>query len=401
MSARLTRRLQDPGAERLPQSFASTAVQRRHDRSAALDVTRRTRTIMKVLLLLTSAAVLSSLAPTLGNASIHRAAEDPRRVTQIPPTVTISAVGDVMLGVTPVLPSDHTNYFSAVRPALTDGAQIVFGNLEGTLTTAGTSKCGTASNDCYAFRAPPSYVSTLKSGGFTILNDANNHFGDFGPAGEASTLRALRTAHLAQSGLPNEITIVPVGKLRVAFVAFAPYSDVNDLLDTAQAQALIGLARKRADLVVVYMHVGAEGANAEHVSDTTEYYLGEDRGNPVAFSHMAIDAGADLVIASGPHVLRGLQLYRGHLIAYSLGNFAGFHNFALGGSLSTSCILRTTLSAAGKLVSARVVPVQLVGAGQPVLGGQAVALLAKLSAADFGTTAARISRSGVIDVDGE
>ena len=103
---------------------------------------------------------------------------------------------------------------------------------------------------------------------------------------------------------------------------------------------------------------------------------------------MAVDAGADLVIASGPHVLRGMEYFHRHLIAHSLGNFAGYHNFGLGGALSTSCILRVTVDGGGRLRAAKVVPVTLVGSGQPVLGGDAIAVMNGLSRADFGSHAA-------------
>ena len=126
-----------------------------------------------------------------------------------------------------------------------------------------------------------------------------------------------------------------------------------------------------------------------------EYYLGEDRGNAEAFAHMAIDAGASLVIASGPHVLRGMQFYQGHLIAYSLGNFVGYNNFGMTGNLDMSAILHVTLSPDGRFVRARVYPVQFIGQGQPVPGGGSVAFIAQLSAEDFGPTAARILPSGV------
>src|SRR5207237_10712726 len=85
------------------------------------------------------------------------------------------------------------------------------------------------------------------------------------------------------------------------------------------------------------------------------------RGDAEAFAHMAIDAGASLVIASGPHVLRGMQFYKGHLIAYSLGNFAGYGNFAGGGNRDMSAILRVTLSSAGQFERARMYPVLLTG----------------------------------------
>jgi poly-gamma-glutamate capsule biosynthesis protein CapA/YwtB (metallophosphatase superfamily) len=315
--------------------------------------------------------------------------------------VTLTAVGDTMLGSTPDLPPSPGTYLSAVKPVLTRGAQVVFGNLEGTLTTATPGKCGSGNKphpDCFAFRDPPSYARVLKSAGFTVLNDANNHSFDFGAAGQAQTVRSIHAAGLAQTGLPGEITRVRAGKVTVAFVAFAPYPYTASLLGLPAARALIKQARRRAQLVVVYMHAGAEGAAADHVTGREETYLGEDRGNPEAFAHMAIDAGASLVIASGPHVLRGLQFYQGHLIAYSLGNFAGYGNFSVHGTMTMSAVLRVTLSSSGRFRQARLYPVQLSSAGHPASGGGAVAFVRQLSSADFGRTAARIASSGVISL---
>ena len=310
----------------------------------------------------------------------------------------IAVVGDTMLGDTPDLPPDPGSYLDAVKPTLDSGAQIVFGNLEGTLTTADTSKCGSAGpkRNCFAFRDPPDYIRYLKSAGFTVLNDANNHSFDYGPAGQAQTVATIHAAGLAQTGLPGEITLLRAGQTEVAFLAFAPYDYDANLLDLPAAQTLIERAAKEADFVVVYMHAGAEGADADHVTGHEEYYLGEDRGNAEAFAHMAIDSGASLVIASGPHVLRGMQFYRRHLIAYSVGNFAGYGDFAINGDLDESVILHVTLSARGQFRSARIYPIQFVGAGQPVRGGDAVSFVAQLSDEDFGATAARISPSGVI-----
>jgi poly-gamma-glutamate capsule biosynthesis protein CapA/YwtB (metallophosphatase superfamily) len=314
------------------------------------------------------------------------------------PSVTIAAVGDTMLGNTPDLPPHPAAYFDAVKHTLGAGAQVVFGNLEGTLTTATTSKCGPRkSTQCFAFRDPPGYVRYFKDAGFTVLNNANNHSYDFGAAGQAQTVQTIRAAGLAQTGLPGEITVVRAGPARVAFVAFAPYDYAASLLDLPAAQALIRRASRAATIVVVYMHAGAEGSDADHVTGQDENYLGEDRGNPEAFAHMAIDAGASLVIASGPHVLRGLQFYHGHLIAYSLGNFAGYGDFSTSGDLDLSVILHVTLSAAGRFERARLYPVQFRGPGQPVPGGGAVGYMARLSAADFGRTAARVLPSGAVE----
>src|SRR5262249_19094787 len=246
------------------------------------------------------------------------------------------------------------------------------------------------------FRNPPDYAGYLKNAGFTVLNNANNHSYDFGPAGQAQTVQAIHAAGLAQTGLPGEITVVRAHSVNVAFVAFAPYDYAASLLDLPAARALITRARQEAPVVVVYMHAGAEGSDADHVTGREEYYLGEDRGNAEAFAHQAIDAGASLVIASGPHVLRGLQFYRGHLIAYSLGNFAGYRNFGMTGDLGLSAILHVTRPPAGRFVQARIAPVQFAGQGQPVPGGGSVAFMARLSAQDFGPAAARISPSGAV-----
>jgi poly-gamma-glutamate capsule biosynthesis protein CapA/YwtB (metallophosphatase superfamily) len=311
--------------------------------------------------------------------------------------VTIAAVGDTMLGNTPNLPPDPETYLDPVRHALDSGAQVVFGNLEGTLTTATSSKCGPhKSNSCFAFKDPPGYASYLKDAGFTVLNNANNHSYDFGAAGQTQTVQAIHAAGLAQTGLPGEITVVKARSVKVAFVAFAPYDYAASLLDPPAARALITRARQEAPIVVVYMHAGAEGSGADHVTGREEYYLGEDRGNAEAFAHMAIDAGASLVIASGPHVLRGMQFYRGHLIAYSLGNFAGYEDFSTSGDLGLSVILHVTLSPAGHFVRARLYPTQFRSSGQPVPGGGAIGYIARLSAEDFGRTAARVLPSGAV-----
>ncbi len=335
-----------------------------------------------------AAAHLAGAAESDGGAALPRLAP-----------VTIAAVGDTMLGDTPHLPPDPRGYFGAVRRDLSRGEQIVFGNLEGALTTAAASKCRSMParrGECFAFRDPPGYVRYLKHAGFTVLNDANNHSFDFGAAGQAQTVATIHAAGLAQTGLPGQITRVTAHGVKVAFLGFAPYADTASLLDLPAARALITRAAGQASIVVVYMHTGAEGPAADHVTGREEHFLGEDRGNPEAFAHMAIRAGASLVIASGPHVLRGIQFYRRHLIAYSLGDFASYHNFATSGDLGMTVILHVTLSAAGAFEHARIYPVRFTGPGQPVPGGGAVSFMSQLSAQDFGASAARILPSGVI-----
>jgi hypothetical protein len=151
--------------------------------------------------------------------------------------ITISAVGDTMLGNTPVLPPDPMTYLQPVEGALR--APIVFGNLEGTLTSATTSKCGAGSTDCFAFQNPPTFAPILKAAGFTVVNSANNHSHDFGAQGVADTTAALQGAGIVQAGLPGQIGLVTEGTTKVAFVDFAPYTDTNNLLDLPGARVLI------------------------------------------------------------------------------------------------------------------------------------------------------------------
>jgi hypothetical protein len=314
------------------------------------------------------------------------------------PGVSFAAVGDTMLGNAPELPANPGSYLDRVRGQLS--GDVVFGNLEGTLTDISDSpKCdGAAPGECYAFRTPASYARYLAADGFTVMNDANNHSLDYGEAGLEETVAALRRAGIAQDGLPGEITVLKAGGEKVAFLGFAPYDYTASLLDLPAARMLIRRAARRAQIVVVAIHAGAEGVEAQHVTGAEETYLGEDRGNPEAFARMAVRAGADLVLGSGPHVLRGMEIYRGRLIAYSLGNFSGFHNFDTSGVLGASAVLHATLDPDGAFRSGRIASVRLIEAGQPVPdpSGEGAHLIATLSREDLGRSAVKVGSKGKI-----
>jgi hypothetical protein len=155
-------------------------------------------------------------------------------------------------------------------------------------------------------------------------------------------------------------------------------------------------ADRNADVVVVTMHAGAEGVDHQHVHPGSEVFLGENRGDVVAFSHAVVDAGADLVVGHSPHVLRGMEWYKGRLIAYSLGNFSAWHNFALSGVLGVSGILRVTLDDDGSWVKGRLVATRLVDPGIPELDPAEAAhgVVRELSREDFGRRAVRVSPAG-------
>ena len=313
--------------------------------------------------------------------------------------ITLSAVGDTAMGVTPTLPPDPESYLDPISGQLV--GDVVFGNLEGTLTDVSEDvKCGGAEpGTCYAFRAPPEYAEYLADAGFTVMNLANNHSYDFGEAGQEQTIEALRGAGIEPTGLPAEATFVTVGGHKIAFLGFAPYDYTNSLTDLETARALIREARESADIVVVAIHAGAEGSDALHVTGEEEIYLGEDRGNPEEFAQMAVEAGADLVLGSGPHVLRGMEVYRDRLIAYSLGNFSGYHNFTLEGVLGESAVLHVTMASDGSFRAGRIASVSLVEEGQPVPDPEerAAALIGELSREDFGSKGIGVGAGGRIE----
>ncbi len=277
----------------------------------------------------------------------------------------------------------------------------MFGNLEGVLAVDGSPKCAPYGVDsCFTFRAEPSSAKALRAAGFTIMNIANNHAMDYGPAAQSETMNALRGANLDYDGLPGQIEVVQAGGVKVAFIGTAPYPWAQSLLDIPATAALVRKAAKEADVVVVYMHAGAEGSSADHVPNGPEVFLGEQRGDPRAFAHAMIDAGADLVIASGPHTLRGLEWYHDHLIAYSLGNLAGTNTLATDGNLSLSALLSLKLSGDGRFLGGRVIPVRLVGAGEPVYdsSGASVSFMRTLSVEDFPSSLLRIADDGSLTV---
>ncbi len=307
-------------------------------------------------------------------------------------TITINAVGDVQLGRAwpedkASLPPDGARTLLAeVSRELCEG-DLTIGNLETALADSGESrKCKPGSKVCYAFRAPTAYAAELRALGFDVLTIANNHSGDFGEEGRSETQRALGEAGIATSGVLGDIATIEHEGLRVAVIGFGFGASMYSVHDLDGARALISELAKRHDLVVVTVHAGAEGTSATRVTKTRELFLGEDRGDIHAFARAVVDAGADLVLGHGPHVLRAMELYRDRLIAYSLGNFCAWRSFSLTGPLAVSVILRATLASTGELLEAELIPTRLVGEGLAVLDPEKRGIVAvrELSRTDFG-----------------
>jgi hypothetical protein len=266
-------------------------------------------------------------------------------------------------------------------------SQLALASLETTLGSGGTTKCAVSppTVSCYAFQAPGSYAAAVRGAGFAAVNLAGSHADDAGRLGLKQTNAALAAAHLRYTGRPQQTTYMVRGGVRIALLGFAPYHYARNQLSVSDAVAAVRQAAARAQLVIVFMHANGEGA-------------GTRSDDPIAFAHAMVRAGADLVLGSGPHALRGMQWYHRRLIAYSMGNFAGYYSLGLSGPGAEGAILRLRLRASGLFVGGLIIPIRLVEPGMPLLdpARAAIGLLNSLSRSEFGPSAVRITPAGRI-----
>jgi hypothetical protein len=319
-------------------------------------------------------------------------------------TVRIRAVGDMMIGSDfPegfLPPDDAVGSFDAVRGLLLD-ADITFGNLEGPLCDRGeTTKCkpDAPAGSCYAFRSPTRYAKIYALAGFDVVNTANNHAGDFGDDCRLDTEKALDDVEIGHSGRPGDIATLERNGLKIGLIGFHSSAATNNTLDIIGAQELVRAMADKNDLIIVAFHGGAEGNTAIHVPHGHEMFYGEDRGDLREFTHAVVDAGADLVLGSGPHVLRGMEFYQDRLIAYSLGNFATYGRFNLSGNAGVGAVLEVTLDKQGRFVSGKIFSTEQSGEG--VVGkdvfNRGRDLIRTLSQDDFPGTGVQIALDGTI-----
>src|SRR5258708_472807 len=352
-------------------------------------------------ILLAACFVASCCAQTQRNSGKPKSE---RKIQTINDGIVVSAVGDVMLGTTfpdasggDLPPNDGADLLQEVTPVVKRG-DVTFGNLEGPLFEGGDSrKChGKREGTCYAFRVPTRYGKHLKAAGFTVMGLANNHALDFGPEGRASSRRVLDEQGIAHSGDVGDIAHLAVKGKRVTVISFATYPGANNFLDLDDTLQTIRAARKESDFVIVSFHGGAEGVSRQHVPQGTEKFLGENRGDLRRFTHAAIDAGAQLVLGSGPHVVRGMEIYKGKLIAYSLGNFATYGPFNMNGETGLSTILEAHLGPDGSFLGGCAYPVKQIKPGGPKFDPdmRVLPILRSLSETDFGANSVRVGQQG-------
>lgn len=228
-----------------------------------------------------------------------------------PVSLTLSVVGDCTLGTDETFDYDTSlnayyenygaDYFLQNVKDIFSTDDLSIANFEGTLTDSDEREDKT-----FAFKAPASYASILTGGSVEAVNTANNHSHDYGDQSFDDTLAALDDAGIVHFGY-DETAVMDVKGIKVGLVGIY---ELYDHLEREQ-QLKDNIAKAKADgaqLIVVIFHWGNE---TETVPDSNQTTLGR----------IAIDEGADLVCGHHPHVLQGIETYKGRNIVYSLGNF--------------------------------------------------------------------------------
>ena len=228
-----------------------------------------------------------------------------------PVSLTLSVVGDCTLGTDETFDYDTSlnayyenygaDYFLQNVKDIFSADDLTIANFEGTLTDSDEREDKT-----FAFKAPASYASILTGGSVEAVNTANNHSHDYGEESFDDTLAALDDAGIVHFGY-DETAVMDVKGIKVGLVGIY---ELYDHLEREQ-QLKDNIAKVKADgaqLIVVIFHWGNE---TETVPDSNQTTLGR----------IAIDEGADLVCGHHPHVLQGIETYKGKNIVYSLGNF--------------------------------------------------------------------------------
>jgi len=316
----------------------------------------------------------------------------------------LKAVGDMMIGTDfpdGALPPDGgAGAFAKVSSQLKD-ADITFGNLEGPLCDGGTTtKCApdATPGSCYAFRTPTAYAHWYKDAGFDVVSTANNHAGDFGAECRTQTEAAMATQGIYSSGRQGTIATWTSNGRKITLIAFAPYDTTNNFNDDETLRSMVQQAAANSDIVIVSFHGGAEGSKAIHVPQGGETFYGENRGDLRHMTHLAIDAGADLLIGHGPHVLRGMEVYKERLIMYSLGNFSTYGRFNLNGNQGIGAIVDVRLDEDGRFLGGQILGTRQEGRGTPIPdpNNAAADLIRLMTLQDFTEYGVTIAQDGTI-----
>lgn len=242
--------------------------------------------------------------------------KEPEIITTEAPTavpsrsITITAVGDCTLG-TDINFNKSTSlnayadkygaeYFLSKVKSIFAEDDLTIVNFEGTL-----SERGTRVDNLFAFRGDPSYVNILTSSSVEAANIANNHTLDYGTDALNDTRMYLENAGILTCRGKDNVTVTEINGIKVGLVGI---NYLNDIMRTELEDAIASAKNKGAELVILSIHWGEE----KRIEPTAEQK---------EVARRAIDCGADVVLGAHPHVLEGIEKYKGRYILYSMGNF--------------------------------------------------------------------------------
>ncbi len=306
-------------------------------------------------------------------------------------TVSVIGVGDLMLGTSfpdsSTLSSHPERLLEHVQDIIRS-ADLAVANLEGCLMdSGGTPKdCWEKKERCFIFRMPESYIQHIMNAGFDAVGLANNHVRDMGYQSYRRTMVICDSVGLYHAGIYSApFDTFTVNGIHFGFAAFSPHWATSRMHNYDEVHKIISDLDTHCDIVVVMFHGGGEGREYAGTPRTNENYNGEIRGDVYRFSHTAVDAGADIVFGSGPHVTRAIELYKNRLIAYSLGNFCTYRQFNLEGSRGVAPIMKVFTDHNGAFLYAQAIAIRQPYPGFPILDTEqrAVKELQRLTQVDF------------------
>nr|WP_244332556.1 CapA family protein [Gordonia polyisoprenivorans] len=331
---------------------------------------RRRSGVWLVVLIAVVVGVVAASSASSSTTAAPVARVVPGPMVATPPTpraqqLVLSFTGDNILGTDdkfstatslPTVWADNgrrPDYFFQNVKALFDADDPTVANFEVALTRRGTQRYK-GEGEVYHFHGDPALAATLPAGGIDVVTVANNHTFDYGQVGFDDTLAALRGVGVGYFGTGDESegsgydldNLTMIKGVTFGFVGYQAWTDSVQMRRKLVSD-IKSLRARGADVVIPFMHWGIE---SEH----------EPYGVQTELAHLAIDAGADLVVGTHPHVIQSMEIYRGKLIAYSFGNFA------FGGNSSPTdkrtFILQTRFDMAGTAVRGvdfRVIPTRV------------------------------------------
>ncbi len=253
---------------------------------------------------------------------------------------------------------------------------------------------------------PTNTAKYLREAGFNVVSTANNHARDFGDIGLKHTEEFLNKEGILFTGRKGQYVTIEKKGVKIAVVGFSWHYWANSYLNEKESIDFIKNLKATHDIVIISVHGGSEGEKAMYIPDTNEYLFSEFRGNLYRFCRVAIDNGADLIIGHGPHVVRGMEIYKDRLIAYSLGNFLT-PAMSTAGNKKYTLILKVELDKSGRFVSGEIVPMKQhdrnIYYGMPYYDEEktTIKLIQKISRENFKNNALKISDDGILSYNGD